>query len=168
MKTKLRHLFTSAGLIALLSIALLGSSTAAFADQNDSANGPEGSWLYTVTIPDFGTFKGVETYSAGGGYSEADQLSFSPESVASAGHGAWKSMGHGKFLMTYVNLTFDKFSTGAPTGASKVRQIATIDKKGNSYSGSGDFNYFDTGGNPVFGGTFTITATRILVEAPAQ
>ena len=168
MKTKLRHPFTSAGLIALLSIALLGSSTAAFADQNDSSSGPEGSWLYSVTIRDLGSFQGVETYSVGGGYSEADQLSFSPSSVASAGHGAWKSMGRGKFLLTYLNLTFDKFSTGVPTGTSKVRQTATIDKTGNSYSGSGDFNYFDTGGNLVFGGTFTITATRILVEAPAK
>ena len=32
MKTKFRYLFTSAGLVALLSIALLGSSTAAFAE----------------------------------------------------------------------------------------------------------------------------------------
>ena len=168
MKTKLRYLFTSAGLVALLSIALLGSSTAAFADPNGSSREPEGSWLYTVTIPDFGSFQGVETYSAGGGYSEADQLSFSPGAVASAGHGAWKSTGRGNFLLTYVNLTFDKFSTGVPTGTSKVRQTATIDKTGNSYSGSGDFNYFDTDGNAVLGGTFTVTATRILVEAPGQ
>jgi len=93
MKTTLRYVFTSAGLVALLSIALLGSSTAAFADGNGSSREPEGSWFYTVTIPGFGSFQGVETYSAGGGYSEADQLSFSPGTVASAGHGAWKSMG---------------------------------------------------------------------------
>ena len=74
--------------------------------------------------------------------------------------------GRGNFLLTYVNLTFDKFSTGVPTGTSKVRQTATIDKTGNSYSGSGDLNYFDTDGSPVFGGTFTVTATRIRVEAP--
>jgi hypothetical protein len=168
MKTKFSSLFTSAGLVVLLSIALLGSSTAAFADPNGSSREPEGSWLYTVTIPDFGSFQGVETYSTGGAYSEADQLSFSPGTVASAGHGAWKSLGGGKFLLTYVNLTFDKFSTGAPTGTSKVRLTATIDRTGNSYSGSGDFNYFDPVGNPVFGGSFTITATRILVEPPGK
>jgi len=167
MKTKLRHLFTSAGLIALLSIALLGSSTAAFADQNASPREPEGSWLYTVTAPGFGSFQGIETYSAGGGYSEADQLSFNPSLVATAGHGAWKNTGGGKFLLTYLNITFDGY-TGVPTGTSRVRQAATIDKTGNSYNGSGDFNYFDTGGNLVFGGTFTITATRILVEAPGK
>jgi len=93
MKMKFRHLFSSAGLVALLSIALLGTSTAAFADPNGSPREPEGSWLYMVTIPGFGSFQGVETYSAGGGYSEADQLSFSPGAVASAGHGAWKSHG---------------------------------------------------------------------------
>ena len=167
MKTKFRYLFTSAGLVALLSIALLGSSTAAFADSNGSSREPEGSWLYTVTIPGFGSFKRIETYSAGSGYSEVE-LSFSPDAVASAGHGAWKSTVRADFLLTYANLTFDKFSTGVPTGTSKVRQTATIDKTGNSYSGSGDFNYFDTDGSPVFGGTFTVTATRILVEAPGQ
>src|ERR1700761_1506644 len=42
-----------------------------------TSQGPEGSWLYTVTIPGY-TFQGIETYSAGGGYTEADQLSFNP------------------------------------------------------------------------------------------
>jgi len=121
-----------------------------------------------VTIPDFGTFQGVETYSDDGGYSEADQLSFIPGSVASAGHGAWKSIGARKFLLTYLNLTFDGFSTGTPTGTLKVRQTATIDRTGNSYSGSGDYTYFDLAGNSILSGPFTITATRILVEAPAK
>ena len=115
MKTKSRHLFRGAVLIALLAVAFLGSSTAAFAQESATSPGPKGSWLYTVTIPDFGSFQGVETYSGGGGYSEADQLSFNPASVASAGHGAW-----------HLN------------------------------------------GNTVLSGPFTITATQILVEAPAQ
>ncbi len=169
MKSKLRCFFTSAWLVALLSIALLGSSTAAFADQEESSTGPEGSWLYTVNISGF-TFQGIETYSAGGGYSEADQLSFSPGAVASAGHGVWKSMEHGKFLLTYLNLTFDYFTVGTPTGTLKVRQTATIDKTGNSYSGSGDYTYYDTYGKPVLNGsgTFQIKAQRILVEAPGR
>ena len=49
-----------------------------------------------------------------------------------------------------------------------MRQKAKLDKSGNSYSGRGDFTYFDLNGNPVLSGPFTITATRILVEAPAQ
>src|SRR3979490_2355617 len=53
---------------------------------------PEGSWLYPVTIPG-SAFQGIETYSTGGGYTEADQLSFNPLAVASAGHGAWQMTG---------------------------------------------------------------------------
>jgi hypothetical protein len=163
---KRRQLLKSAALLAL-SFAVLGGSTTAFADDRNAS--PEGSWLYTVTIPGY-TFQGVETYGAGGGYTEADQLSFSPFAVASAGHGVWQSTGRSKFVLTYLNLTFDGFLTGKPTGTLKVRQTTTIDKTGNSYSGSGDYTYYDTNGNPIpsISGTFTITAQRISVQAPAE
>jgi hypothetical protein len=131
------------------------------------SQGPEGSWLYTVTIPGY-TFQGIETYSAGGGYTEADQLSFSPIAVASAGHGAWQMTGQRTFNLTYLNLTFDAFSSGNPTGTLKVRQTTRMDKSGNSYTGSGDYTYYDLDGNaiPSISGTFTITAKRIVVQAP--
>jgi hypothetical protein len=67
-------------------------------------------------------------------------------------------------FLTYLNLTYD--ANGNPTGSGKVRQTTTMSK--NSYSGSGDFFYYDLNGNVVFSGTFTITANRILVQAPAQ
>jgi hypothetical protein len=129
--------------------------------------GPEGSWLYTATIPGY-TFQGIETYSAGGGYTEADQLSFNPIAVASAGHGVWKMTGERTFDLTYLNLTFDAFSSGNRTGTLKVRQTTTISKNGNSYTGSGDYTYYDLDGKPILSisGTFTIRATRIVVQAP--
>jgi len=72
------------------------------------------------------------------------------------------------FNLTYVNLTFDAFSSGNPTGILKVRQTTTIATNGNSYTGSGDYTYYDLNGNPIpsISGTFTITATRIAVQAP--
>ncbi len=170
MKTKRRQLLKGAATLAAgVILAVLGSSTAAYAQGATEKSGPEGSWLYTVTIPGF-TFQGIETYSAGGGYVEADQLSYSPTSVASAGHGAWKSTGKRTFLLTYLNLTFDAFAAGDPTGTLKVRQTTELDETGNSYSGSGDYTYYDLNGNPIpsISGTFTITAKRILVEAPAK
>jgi hypothetical protein len=117
---------------------------------------PEGRVLYG-DHPDFGSFQGSKPIGRRR-LPEADQLSFSPDAVASAGHGAWK---HGVEIFSdlRVNLTFDKFSTECRMEL-RVRQTATIDKTGNSYTGSGDFNYFDTGGSSVFGGTFTVTATR--------
>jgi len=176
MNSTRRQLFKSAVLIAL-AVAMLGSvasaavamlGSVASASDNES-DGPAGSWYYTVTIPGY-TFQGIETYSVGGGYTEADQLSFSPFAVASAGHGAWRRTGKNDFLLTYVNLTFDSFNTGAPTGTLRVRQRMTIDGTGNSYTGSGDYTYYDLDGNPLpdISGTFTIVATRILVQAPAN
>jgi hypothetical protein len=90
---------------------------------------------------------------------EADQLSFTPGYLATAGHGGWKSTGNDTFLLTYMNLTYD--ANGNPTGSGKVRQTTTMSK--NSYSGSGDFFYYDLNGKVVASGTFTITAKRILV-----
>lgn len=167
---------SAVALIVLVAFIPLGVPTAAAAQNatelkaqwiGSLLQGPEGSWLYIVTIPGY-TFQGIETYSAGGGYTEADQLSFNPLAVASAGHGAWKMTGERTFNLTYLNLTFDSFSSGNPTGTLKVRQTTTISKNGNSYTGSGDYTYYDLDGNPIpsISGTFTITASRIVVQAP--
>jgi hypothetical protein len=154
----------AAVLLALVVLLALSSPTAAFAEDKGN-QGPEGSWLYTVSIPTSGdpiVFLGTETYSAGGGYSEADQLSFTPGYLATAGHGGWMSTGKNRFLLTYDNLTYD--ASGNATGSGKVRQ--TTKMNGNSYSGSGDFFYYDLNGNVVASGAFTITAKRIRVESP--
>lgn len=173
VKTTRRRLLNSAALLTvLIALAALGSPATAFAQDSNQSKAtrqtPEGSWLYTVTIPNPPNapivFLGTETYSAGGGYVEADQLSFTPGYLATAGHGGWKSTGNDMFLLTYRNLTYD--ANGNPTGSGKVRQTTTMFK--NSYSGSGDFFYYDLNGNVVASGTFTITAKRILVQAPNQ
>ena len=158
-------------LVALIPLgapaAATAQSTAQLSASLHQAQGPEGSCLYTVTIPGY-VFQGIETYSPGGGYTEADQLSFNPLAVASAGHGAWQITGQRTFNLTYLNLTFDAFSSGNPTGTLKVRQTTTLNKSGNSYTGSGDYTYYDLDGDPIasISGIFTITAKRIVVQAP--
>lgn len=174
--------FVTAATLAVALFAHAGSASAQIAASvNDGCPGtadtwfgdcpnPEGSWLYTVTIPTGGTpfvFQGLETYAGGGGYTEADLLSVVPApSFATAGHGVWKMTGERTFLLTYMNLTYDV--NGNPTGTLKVRQTTRISKDGKAYTGSGDYAYYDTNGGPGAGGsgTFTITATRILVEKP--
>ena len=91
-------------------------------------------------------------------------MSFTPGYLATAGHGGWKITGNNTFILTYMNLTYD--ANGNPTGSGEVRQTTTM--AGNSYTGSGDYAYFDVNGNVVASGTFTITAKRILVKAPKQ
>jgi hypothetical protein len=151
LKIKARSLSKCAPAVitVLLAIAVCQTSPAALAQaatpqgvSAENCHGPEGSWIYTV--------------------------SFSPVGVASAGHGVWKCTGERTFLLTYLNLTFDAFSSGNPTGTLVVRQATTIDKTGKSYTGSGDYTYLDLKGNPIpsISGTFTITAQRIFVDAP--
>lgn len=176
MNKKAHHSLNLSGALAALLLTLLSlclpavvmaQSKPPLSGSTQQTQKPEGSWLYTVTIPGY-TFQGLETYSSGGGYTEADQLSFYPLAVASAGHGAWQMTGPVTFNVTYLNLTFDAFSTGNPTGTLKVRQTTKMDKNGNSYTGSGDYTYYDLDGNPIpsISGTFTITAKRIMVQAP--
>jgi hypothetical protein len=172
VKTTRRRLLSGAVALTVLALAALGSPATAFAQDSFQSKAasrtPQGSWLYTVTIPNPPNapivFLGTETYSAGGGYVEADQLSFTPGYLATAGHGGWKSIGKDAFLLTYMNLTYD--ANGNPTGSGKVRQTTTM--SGNSYSGSGDYAYYDVNGNVVASGTFTVTAKRIRVQAPKQ
>src|SRR5665213_3356443 len=89
MKAKHRQLLQSGAVLTImLALAVLGNPAAAFAQDSqnlDSENQdavqsnvasqtPEGSWLYTVTIPNPPgapiVLVGTETYAAGGGYVE--------------------------------------------------------------------------------------------------
>ena len=167
-KTTRRQLLKGAAALSSLgALAALGGPMTAFAKNTNNDQGPEGSWLYTATITNPGppvTELGLETYAAGGGYVETDQLSFMPGTLASPGHGSWKNTGKRTFLLTFLNLTHD--AVGTPQGTFKVRQVATLSEDGNAYSGSGSFDGYDVSGNVIFSGTFTITAVRIAVEKP--
>jgi hypothetical protein len=80
-KAARRHLQNVAAALAVLVVLTVFGNPAAVSAQNFhpgnvASQNPEGSWLYTVTIPNPGSaplvFQGIETYSAGGGYVEAD------------------------------------------------------------------------------------------------
>jgi hypothetical protein len=110
-------------------------------------------------------FQGLESYIPGGVYVETDQLSFSPPlGLSTASHGSWVPSSGLDFVMTYMNVTYDH--TGTSTGMSRIRQVATSGSDGRTYSGNGDFAYYDPSGNVVLSGTFTITATKFRHRPP--
>src|SRR5436853_1408909 len=169
-KTKRRQLLKSAGVLSALgALTALGGPMTAFAKNTDAGQGPEGSWLFTVTATSSSglpsPIMGIETYAAGGGYTETDQLSFMPSSLATPGHGSWKRTGERSFLLTYLTLNHD--TQGTFQGTSKIRQVARLNQTGTAYSGSGNFDVYDVHGNVILSGTFTIRATRIRVETPS-
>jgi hypothetical protein len=168
-RTKRRQLLKGAGtLSALGALTALGKPAVAFANSTNAAQGPEGSWFFTVTASSSSGLPspivGLETYAAGGGYTETDQLSFMPSTLATPGHGSWKRTGERTFLLTYLTLNHD--TAGTFQGTSKIRQVATLNDAGDAYSGSGNFDVYDVQGTILLSGTFTIHATRIRVEAP--
>ena len=170
VQTKRRRLLKGVGVLSALgALTALGQPMAAFADNADAVQGPEGSWLYSVTATSSSGLPspvlGLETYAAGGGYTETDQLSFMPSSLATPGHGSWKLTGERTFLLTYITLNHD--SNGTFQGTSKIRQVANLNQKGTAYSGSGNFDVYDVQGNVILAGTFTVQATRIRVETPS-
>jgi hypothetical protein len=169
-KTKRRQLLKGAGVLSALgALTALGQPMTAFAENTNAGQGPEGSWIYTVTATNASgppsTVLGLETYAVGGGYTETDQLSFMPSSLATPGHGSWKLTGERTFLLTYLTLNHD--TNGTFQGTSKIRQVATLNQAGTAYSGSGNFDVYDVNGNVILSGTFTIRATRIRVETPS-
>ena len=170
-QTKRRQLLIrGAGVLSALgALTALGRPMEVFAKNTDAGQGPEGSWLFTVTTTSSSGLPspiiGVETYAAGGGYTETDQLSFMPSTLATPGHGSWKRTGERTFLMTYLTLNHDP--QGTFQGTSKIRQIATLNEARNAYSGSGSFDVYDVHDNVILSGTFSVQATRIQVETPS-
>lgn len=169
-KTKRRAILQGAGVLGAFStLVALTNPAAAFASTSGASQGPEGSWFYRVTATSASSLPspvvGLDTYSAGGGYTETDQLSFLPSSLATPGHGSWKRTGERTFLLTYLTLNHD--TIGTFQGTSKIRQIATLNEARNAYSGSGNFEVYDVHGNVILSGTFTVQATRVRVETPS-
>jgi hypothetical protein len=85
--------------------------------------------------------------------------------MSTPSQGSWASKSAAEFLLTYINFSYDH--EGNATGTARIRQTATLSADGKSYTGRGDFIYTDLKGEVVLAGAFTITATRIQVEAPS-
>src|SRR5690242_19523018 len=92
----MNHFAFRRGVLTLTALFALGFPATSVAQNTKS---PEGSWLYTVTIPVDGNpndnivFQGIETYIPGGSYIETDQVSFSPDTLSTPSHGSWATAG---------------------------------------------------------------------------
>jgi len=162
-----------AGALAALPAPEIGYAEPALRD----AQGPAGSWVATVTIAGAGApppFQALRTFANGGGYIETSSNSRNPQALAGPAHGAWVSTrattsevdqpadGRRSFAVTFLAQRFD--ANGNMIGSIKVRESATLDKTGDAYSGSGNFDIRDLQGNPLASGVATVHATRIKVE----
>jgi hypothetical protein len=163
----------AAGTLATLPALQIGRAEPA----HRKAQGPAGSWVAIVTFAGPGApppFQALRTYADGGGYIETSSSSFNPQAPDGPAHGAWVSTGATlagadesgdrarTFAVTFLIQRFD--ASGNLIGTIKVRESATLNETGDTYSGSGKFEILDLQGNRIASGLATVQATRIKVE----
>lgn len=135
-----------------------------FNESNDLA----GAWMATVYPDGAPSFKGLITFDKGGGLTasaQGDVLLNAPPGippVATAADGAWERVGNRQYLFTLRQIFYD--ADGNFQGGAKIRNLGTLNSKGNVLNAQMQFEWFDAGGSVVFSGSGTMQATRIQAE----
>lgn len=127
-------------------------------------NSIAGSW-YVSSTPNGGVpFKGMITFSDGGGLiasAQGDNL-VDIGSLATAGHGTWERTGNREFLFTFRQILYRP--DGSYDGGVKVRHTAMMDRRGMEWTGQLTVEIFNANDEVVFSGTGSGTAIRIVAE----
>jgi len=182
-------LYFAAGCIAVLLLVLMPSSRGQGASQ-----GVVGTWIATITVntppgaPPF-VFTDLIVINSGGTLTTASSTFNAHTSEnpllppplvvdTSDGYGAWKSEGDDsnqfgitfrRFLFAGANTStalYGSFFPGQNVGLNTVESVSTLhtDKDGDSITGSFTNQFVNLGGQVVFAGSGTFTATRLKIE----
>ena len=162
MKITLQRLGRTIAAVAVVTIGLIATSKAANAQQLQFCDGPIGSWTYTVPQGTAPAIHGVDTYSADGRYVTADVIG---GLFQTAGIGSWSCTGSNKWVLNFFTFVYDN-TTGNQIGTLEYQQTATLSRDQESFTGAGQFKYYDTTGAAVGSGSYTITAKRIVAGSP--
>jgi hypothetical protein len=87
-----------------------------------------------------------------------------PVGVLTPAHGVWAHLGRRQFAITEVAIFYD-IQTGEYKSTGKLRGVLTLDKAGDTLSGSVTVDAIGPDGNVVFTLTHTLRFARIKVEA---
>jgi hypothetical protein len=132
--------------------------TVEFADNNSIA----GTWYVNATPDGAPPFRGLITFSEGGGMiasAQGDNLT-TFNSLATPGHGAWTRTGNREYLFTFVQILYN--GSGEYDGEVRIRHNAVMNKAGTQWNGSLTLEVFSPDGELVFVGTGSGSATRIV------
>jgi hypothetical protein len=150
----------------VLTVAILICITlcATAANAQGGSQGPEGTWKVRVTVEDAPPgfpvpFDALETYSRGGGIVTSNNNPLVPR----PGQGAWRKIGNDDYAASIIFFFFGP--AGTPIGTVEVTHRFRIN--GDHYGGSGEANFKDLDGGPLFpehpgAFTFITRAQRIL------
>ena len=133
-------------------------SSARFNNKNSIA----GTWYVNATPDGPPPFKGLITFTEGGGMIASAQGDNLPafNSLATPGHGAWTRTANREYLFTFVQLLYD--GEGSYEGEIRIRHTATMNNAGTQWSGNLTLEVFSPDGDLVFVGTGSASATRIV------
>lgn len=158
-----------AGIFVLQTSAVFAQSDETVITKNfNESNDIAGSWMVTVSPAGGTPFKALITFDKGGGVigsAQGDILLDAPPGIppiATAVHGAWERVGNNQFLFTFRQIFYG--ADGSFQGGNKIRNLVTLNSKGDAWSGQLQFEWYDADGNVVFSGAGTQQATRIQAE----
>ena len=157
-------------------VAVLGRQSVQVAVSDPPTNRLEGTWLVTaVTVedPSQTPFKVLFTFMAGRDENEGTSMDTNDGELTSPiigtpDQGVWRRTGDRRFINTHLAFLFDETATpaGAPFGSAKVRDVITLDKKGNEFNGRQYVEVFDPHGNLIFVFNVIMHGVRVQAEEP--
>jgi hypothetical protein len=134
----------------------------------------EGSWMGTLTPtdPPFPPFTNLITFIPKGGVVESHRLyvpeAFLGPTLATAGHGEWKKVGHREFQMNFMSLlqgaSDNETAKGVELGTDSISLRVELNREGTELNGTFQDVVKDLNGNVIFTAIGTYHATRIRAE----
>jgi hypothetical protein len=148
--------------LAITGLPVFGGDDNALAKSSAKGSGIEGTWVVTVNLlnPPTGfpaSFTALETYSSGGGLVTTNPLPPAPR----PGQGQWDKVRGREYKVAIQFFLFDQAGTHA--GSIKVTHNIELVSK-DQYTGIGQADFFDLGGNLLASVPFTSQGERLQVE----
>ena len=147
---------------AALAISLLTMFTQASGAGKGGGGRLEGTWDVLVTLRDcqsgaeIRSFQSLTTFMSGG--TLLDSTSGIPQALKTPGHGVWGHVGDQTYRFSFQSFSFDP--AGNFTGWTKITHEAALNSKSTAYTSAGTAEVYGPGGNLLFTGCSTTTATR--------
>jgi len=170
MKSGVSKTFTAAAGALLAGVIVLGASMTASAQSEQSPNGLEGTWRvqvvqYNCANPaiTFPPFYSLLSFHRGGTETETTSNPGLLPGQRTSGHGFWKLVGDGQYLMVVeAFILFDSPTTppGLKTGTQKIVQAVGVTDE-NHFASDGTVNFFAVDGTNYRSGCAKSFGTRL-------
>jgi len=160
-----KQILKAIGAVSLGVVASLAFTQVWVSAQVDNGKGLVGSWDVTITprncetgepAPFPPSFSAVQTYNQGG--TMLASVLPAPGVTNLEGHGVWEHWTGRQYSVAFRILKYGP--DGSFLGKDVIRDLITLDPSGDSYTSTGGLDVGGPGGNVLFHGCATSSATR--------